>query len=148
MTVRATFCACDVLSDESVDAAFAKARAAQGQERVLVCCAGGGNAIPTARRDKATGAINIFPSDNNPMTCSSILSHRLELEGSLGSWVFVASKYELYGGGAQLRPMHRAGKLAGPAITVKAPPGDNLMLHKAIDMAVEGDVIVVKESFF
>jgi len=59
----ATFCQCDVLSDESVDAAFAKAREAQGQERVLVCCAGGGNAIPTARRDKKTGAINIFPSD-------------------------------------------------------------------------------------
>ena len=50
------------------------------------------------------------------------------------------SMHRLYGGGAQLRPMHRAGKLAGPAITVKAPPGDNLMLHKAIDMAVEGDV--------
>jgi NAD(P)-dependent dehydrogenase (short-subunit alcohol dehydrogenase family) len=59
----AIFCRCDVLSDDSVDAAFAKARAAQGQERALVCCAGGGNAIPTARRDKATGAINIFPSD-------------------------------------------------------------------------------------
>ncbi|HKY93335.1 MAG TPA: SDR family NAD(P)-dependent oxidoreductase [Nevskiaceae bacterium] len=59
----AVFCACDVLSDESVDAAFAKARAAQGQERVLVCCAGGGNAIPTARRDKTTGAISIFPTD-------------------------------------------------------------------------------------
>src|ERR1700675_1291323 len=59
----AVFCPCDVLSDESVDAAFAKARAAQGQERALVCCAGGGNAIPTARRDKATGAIQIFPSD-------------------------------------------------------------------------------------
>ncbi|MBP6682872.1 MAG: SDR family oxidoreductase [Halioglobus sp.] len=59
----ATFCQCDVLSDESVDAAFAKARAAQGQERVLVCCAGGGNAIPTARRDKKTGEITIFPSD-------------------------------------------------------------------------------------
>jgi len=53
------------------------------------------------------------------------------------------SMHRLYGGGAQLRPMHRDGKLAGPAITVKAPPGDNLMLHKAIDMAVEGDVIVV-----
>ena len=36
----ATFCVCDVLSDESVDAAFAKARAANGQERALVCCAG------------------------------------------------------------------------------------------------------------
>ncbi|MGB8366705.1 MAG: SDR family NAD(P)-dependent oxidoreductase [Rhizomicrobium sp.] len=59
----AVFCHCDVLSDESVDQAFAKARAAQGQERALVCCAGGGNAIPTARRDKNTGAINIFPSD-------------------------------------------------------------------------------------
>lgn len=59
----AIFCQCDVLSDESVDAAFAKARAAQGQERALICCAGGGNAIPTARRDKTTGEINIFPSD-------------------------------------------------------------------------------------
>jgi len=59
----ATFCKCDVLSDESVEQAFAKARAAQGQERALVCCAGGGNAIPTARRDKKTGEIKIFPSD-------------------------------------------------------------------------------------
>lgn len=59
----ALFCQCDVLSDESVDAAYAKARAAHGQERVLVCCAGGGNAIPTARRDKNTGEINIFPTD-------------------------------------------------------------------------------------
>lgn len=57
------FCQCDVLSDDSVDAAFAKARAANGQERVLICCAGGGNAIPTARRDKATGEIKIFPTD-------------------------------------------------------------------------------------
>ena len=59
----AVFCRCDVLSDQSVDEAFAAARAAQGQERALVCCAGGGNAIPTARRDKATGEITIFPSD-------------------------------------------------------------------------------------
>jgi NAD(P)-dependent dehydrogenase (short-subunit alcohol dehydrogenase family) len=57
------FCQCDVLTDESVDQAFAKARAANGQERVLVCCAGGGNAIPTARRDKTTGEIQTFPSD-------------------------------------------------------------------------------------
>ena len=37
--------------------------ATKGQERALVCCAGGGNAIPTARRDKKTGEIAIFPSD-------------------------------------------------------------------------------------
>jgi NAD(P)-dependent dehydrogenase (short-subunit alcohol dehydrogenase family) len=57
------FCQCDVLSDESVDAAFAKARQANGQERALISCAGGGNAIATARRDKETGEIKIFPSD-------------------------------------------------------------------------------------
>lgn len=48
----------------------------------------------------------------------------------------------LSGGGAALRPMHRDGPLAGPALTVKTRPGDNLMLHKAIDMAAPGDVIV------
>lgn len=46
-------------------------------------------------------------------------------------------------GGPRLTRMHRDGVLAGPALTVKARPGDNLMLHKAIDMAVPGDVIVV-----
>lgn len=59
----AIFCRCDVLADASVDEAFAKARAEQGQERALICCAGGGNAIATARRDKQTGEIKIFPSE-------------------------------------------------------------------------------------
>src|SRR5919107_4434628 len=45
--------------------------------------------------------------------------------------------------GARLRPMHRSGALAGPALTVRSRPGDNLMLHKALDMADPGDVIVV-----
>ena len=53
------------------------------------------------------------------------------------------SMYRMYAAGAQLRPMHREGKLAGRALTVKAPPGDNLMLHKAMDMAEQGDVIVM-----
>lgn len=59
----AVFCQCDVLSDESVDAAFAAAREVNGQERALICCAGGGNAIPTVRRDKKTGEIKQFPID-------------------------------------------------------------------------------------
>ncbi|WBX85662.1 SDR family NAD(P)-dependent oxidoreductase [Sphingosinicella microcystinivorans] len=57
------FCNVDVTSDESVDAGFARARAAHGQERILVNCAGVGNAIKTAGRDKATGAIKHFPLD-------------------------------------------------------------------------------------
>lgn len=43
-----------------------------------------------------------------------------------------------------LRPYHQAGsKLVGAALTVKTRPGDNLMVHKAIDLAEPGDVIVV-----
>ncbi len=46
-------------------------------------------------------------------------------------------------GGARLRPMHASGRMAGPALTVKARPGDNLMVHKALMLAQPGDVIVV-----
>jgi regulator of RNase E activity RraA len=46
-------------------------------------------------------------------------------------------------GGPRLRPMHAGGVLAGPAFTVKVRPGDNLMVHKALDIALPGDVIVV-----
>ncbi len=46
-------------------------------------------------------------------------------------------------GGPRLRPMHGKGYLAGPAFTVKTRPGDNLMVHKALDMAEPDDVIVV-----
>jgi regulator of RNase E activity RraA len=45
--------------------------------------------------------------------------------------------------GPRLRPMHKSGYLAGPALTVKTRPGDNLMIHKALTMAQPGDVIVV-----
>ncbi len=57
------FCKVDVTSEESVDDGFAKSRAAIGQERILVNCAGTGNAIKTASRDKKTGEIRSFPTD-------------------------------------------------------------------------------------
>jgi regulator of RNase E activity RraA len=49
----------------------------------------------------------------------------------------------LVAAGARLRPMHKSGRLVGNALTVKVRPGDNLMVHKAIDMAQSRDVIVV-----
>ena len=55
------FCEVNVMDDASVDAGLAKARAAHGQERVLVNCAGTANAIKTISRDKETGAIRHFP---------------------------------------------------------------------------------------
>lgn len=51
--------------------------------------------------------------------------------------------FRMSAGGARLRPMHAGGGMAGPALTVKTRPGDNLMVHKALDLAEAGDVVVV-----
>lgn len=58
--INGIFCEVNVTSDDSVAAGFEKARAAQGQERILVNCAGTGNAVKTASRDKKTGEIRFF----------------------------------------------------------------------------------------
>lgn len=58
------FCRVDVTSEVEVDQGFAKARAAHGQERILVNCAGTGNAVKTASRDKTTGEVRHFPIPN------------------------------------------------------------------------------------
>ena len=52
------FCEVDVSSDESVEKGFRAARAANGQERILVNCAGTAVARKTAFRDRETGAPN------------------------------------------------------------------------------------------
>ena len=59
--IGGTFCQVDVSHEASVDAGFAKARAAHGQERVLVCCAGIGTIGKTVRRDRDTGTISHLP---------------------------------------------------------------------------------------
>lgn len=58
-----TYCNVNVTDDASVTAGFEKARAANGQERILVNCAGTGNAAKTAGRKKDTGEISSFPMD-------------------------------------------------------------------------------------
>ncbi|MGN3975060.1 SDR family NAD(P)-dependent oxidoreductase [Tsuneonella sp. SYSU-LHT278] len=59
--IGGVFCEVNVTDDASVDAGFAKAREAHGQERILVNCAGTGNAIKTASRSKEDGSIRHFP---------------------------------------------------------------------------------------
>ena len=55
--VGGVFAAVDVTDDASVDAGFAQARTAHGQERVLVNCAGIAPGAKTVGRDKASGAV-------------------------------------------------------------------------------------------
>jgi NAD(P)-dependent dehydrogenase (short-subunit alcohol dehydrogenase family) len=62
-SVGGVFCKVNVTSDADVDAGFAKARTAIGQERILINCAGTGNAVKTASRDKNTREIKHFPLD-------------------------------------------------------------------------------------
>ena len=61
--IGGVFCEVNVTQDDSVAEGFRKARAAHGQERILVNCAGVANAVKTAGRDKKTGEIRHFPPE-------------------------------------------------------------------------------------
>jgi 4-hydroxy-4-methyl-2-oxoglutarate aldolase len=45
--------------------------------------------------------------------------------------------------GPGLRPVHLGSRIGGPAVTVVCWPGDNLMIHAAVDQCQPGDVLVV-----
>jgi 4-hydroxy-4-methyl-2-oxoglutarate aldolase len=42
-----------------------------------------------------------------------------------------------------LRPIYISARMAGPAVTVSLPAGDNLMIHAAVEVCQPGDVLVV-----
>jgi len=45
-----------------------------------------------------------------------------------------------------MRPLYPSAKVAGPAVTVSCHPGDNLMIHAAIEVCQPGDVLVVSTT--
>ena len=48
--------------------------------------------------------------------------------------------------GPDIRPIQQGVRLAGSAVTVSSHPGDNLMIHAAVEICQEGDVLVVANT--
>src|ERR1700679_360787 len=67
----------------------------------------------------------------------------IRLLGELG----VATVHEAQGRAGlmkpYMRPIYPTAKVAGPAVTVLSHPGDNLMIHAAVEICQPGDVLVV-----
>lgn len=70
----------------------------------------------------------------------------VEALGALGT----ATVHEAIGrrgfAGPELRPIQQGVRLAGSAVTVSCHPGDNLMIHAAVEMCRTGDVLVVTNT--
>jgi 4-hydroxy-4-methyl-2-oxoglutarate aldolase len=70
----------------------------------------------------------------------------VEALGAIGT----ASVHEAIGRrgyvGPHIRPIQHDVRLAGSAVTVSCHPGDNLMIHAAVETCEEGDVLVVTNT--
>lgn len=82
----ALFCKVDIMSEESALAGFEKARAANGQERILVHCAVVAKGGKTVSTDKATGGFKRLSTEDYAFSAEGVLvaSYRMASIAALG----------------------------------------------------------------
>jgi NAD(P)-dependent dehydrogenase (short-subunit alcohol dehydrogenase family) len=82
----ALFCKVDILSEESALAGFEKARAANGQERILVHCAVAVKGGKTVSKDKETGGFKRLSTEDFAFSAQGVLvaSYRMASIAALG----------------------------------------------------------------
>ncbi len=61
---------------------------------------------------------------------------------------WISDAMNRFGGMDDVRAAGPGMRLAGPAVTVRVPPGDNLMVYKAFEVAQPGDVVVIESRGF
>lgn len=84
--VGGVFCRADILDEDSVLAGFGKARAAHGQERILVHCAQASKGAKTVSRNKETGGFKRMSTEDFAFSAHGILvaSYRVASIAALG----------------------------------------------------------------
>ena len=83
-------------------------------------------------------------------TASRIRPHAPNIDGELveafkriQTSIISDNLSRLVSAGPHIRPFHGTAVMAGTALTVRTRPGDNLFIHKAIDIVEPGQVIVI-----
>lgn len=84
--IGGVFCKVDIMSEESVVAGFEKARAAHGQERILVHCAVAVRGGKTISRNRETGALTRWSTEEYEFSARGVLvaSYRIASLSALG----------------------------------------------------------------
>jgi RraA family protein len=77
------------------------------------------------------------------MSMSAKITHEmLTAIGEIPTAV-LSDNLERLPGAVGLRPFHNGKVMVGRAVTVRTASGDNLEIHKALELLVEGDILVV-----